>query len=387
MLLAVLVFGVALFACTACKRQRPTEIELPNETKALPPVEASWTRAGDLLQARSEHVVIALADGSALVAGGAVKDGKRIASVERFDPAANKWEKRAPMPSPVAEARAVVLRDGRVLVCGGRMEYSPLLDRCVLYDPTKDEWRAAASMPWPRLDHELVLLKDGTVLAVGGKKEVLAVAAETAVYDPGRDAWAPSGSLAHARVNHTATLLTDGRVAVIGGEGTASNTRTGWIELFDPAKRAWTNGGVLAAPRSSHVAILRRDGMVLVTGGETEVAAGDTPVEKSSAVYDPATRTVGAGPAAHRRSHGQGVPLADGRVLLLGSVDENIKESPPLIIDAAKSGSALATPWPRKPGVLHDRVAVALKDGRVLAAGGHLQSGGETAETWLFALK
>jgi hypothetical protein len=381
-MITTVAFAAILSAC-----RRDTTRETDVEMHVLPPVEGTWSRVGDMLEVRVDHAVVALPDGSALAIGGVGGVGDaRLATVERFDPLTNRWERRASLPAPASDLRTAVLRDGRVLACGGKATHTAYLDRCALYDPGKDEWRPAAKLPWPRIEHELVVFTDGRVLVVGGRKELLAVAAEAAVYDPKTDAWAETGTLAVARTDHTATLLLDGRVAVIGGQGTSSGTRTASIELFDPEKRTWTTGGALPEPRSGHAALLRPDGTVLVAGGETDVGPMLTPVEKTFAIFDPKTGKIVVGLAPHRRTRGQALPLTDHRVLLLDSVDENIHDGAPLIIDATKNGSALGPAWPRAPSLLHERIAAVLRSGRILAAGGSLESGTRLAETWLLEL-
>ncbi len=148
------------------------------------PATGRWSAAGELDLARTDFVLVALADGGALVAGGNVRPdpdpssfaNEPTATVERFDPAASIWSPTGDMALAAADRTGIRLPDGRVLVAGGDLTVQqPDFERshgltadAELYDPEAGTWAPTTPMPHPRSDASAVLLEDGSVLLLGG---------------------------------------------------------------------------------------------------------------------------------------------------------------------------------------------------------------------------
>src|SRR5262245_6073645 len=158
--------------------------------------DGSWTRAGDLSAARGSFVLVVLADGRVLAAGGAGgfdASGERppLASAELFDPATGRWRPTASLHAGRSRFAAALLDDGRVLVIGGSDAVGPIAD-CEIYDPASETWTAAAPLGTPRHLHGAARLHDGSVLAVGGISDLSPAqtyerSAER--YDPATNRW------------------------------------------------------------------------------------------------------------------------------------------------------------------------------------------------------
>lgn len=87
-----------------------------------------------------------------------------------YDPAANSWTARQPVPL-AGEAHGVASSLGMVCAIGGRLAASgnfntPYSD-VSCYDPATDQWTAAPSLP-RALQEVAAVTVDGVIIAIGG---------------------------------------------------------------------------------------------------------------------------------------------------------------------------------------------------------------------------
>ena len=307
----------------------------------------------------TQHVAVALADGSALVMGGNTSESLNTPDTDsslRFDPVTETFSRgpdlafsaQAEFTTPVAfndggfllvgpginsalhldgglratqafnatagtfhrvgdvairhDAGGAVtaLDGGRALVTGGQI---PGVSGAETYDPASEQWSAAASMATARRGHTATRLADGRVLIAGGVTccdglgELVTSAAE--VYDPRANVFQETGSLLQARGFHAATLLADGRVLVTGGVVATDDSTTASAEIYDPATGRFASAGNMQSSRFGHSAILLTDGRVLALGGLQPAAGTD--------LFDPHTGAWMPGPTpappSPRRQH------------------------------------------------------------------------------------
>ena len=108
--------------------------------------------------------------GGALYAIGGWSGGHRVATAERYDPAANTWTAIASMASARTDFAAAAM-GGALYVTGGlEGPYAGphvALMRCERYDPVSNVWSRIADLPEPRFGHALACL-GGSLYAVGG---------------------------------------------------------------------------------------------------------------------------------------------------------------------------------------------------------------------------
>jgi N-acetylneuraminic acid mutarotase len=126
---------------------------------------------GSLTQYRTGFTLVALPNGSALVAGGLdpSSGSEAVATAELLDRATNQWKPTASMNSAAANRVAVVLANGKVLVAGGLPGlHQPAIENAELYDPAGGTWTATKAMPMTLERAGAVLLSDGSVLVAGG---------------------------------------------------------------------------------------------------------------------------------------------------------------------------------------------------------------------------
>ena len=138
------------------------------------PATGTWSSIGSLDKLHGHlPAVVPLADGGALVIGGANANERSVRSVERLDPRSGKWRTVGSLRTARDGAVAALLDDGRVLVAGGfsgdtwASNRKPLVSAEV-FDPAKNVFGRASDMPKPRNRGVAVLLTDGSVLVAGG---------------------------------------------------------------------------------------------------------------------------------------------------------------------------------------------------------------------------
>jgi large repetitive protein len=134
-----------------------------------------------------------------------------------------------------------------------------------------------------------------------------------------------TGDLTTARQFHTATLLTNGKVLIAGGFTILTGVPVSGFpvhasaELYDPSTRTFTPTGNMAAARHGHTATLLPNGKVLIAGGHFAVNADGLPPLTGAELYDPSTGTFTAtGAMTTGRAWHTATLLNNGRVLIAG---------------------------------------------------------------------
>jgi large repetitive protein len=242
-------------------------------------------------------------------------------------------------------------------------------------------WTPVAPLTTERMGHDAFVLADGRVLVMGGATSSTASFAE--IYDPQRDTWTPIGGPPPAFTG-SRVMLESGLVLIAGGArrgATGSDEFTNQAELFDPATGERRPTGSMITARTSALTRLA-DGRVLAIGG---AGAGDTLVT-SAEIYDPATgEWTPAGEMSVGRSAHVAVVMRDGRVLVAGGMTKRDRvhhgtDSVEIYDPASNTWTATASLSTSRNGA----VGALLDDGTVLVASGSwsLYSTEPTAETY-----
>lgn len=142
----------------------------------------------------------------------------------RYDPQADKWEARAPLPVPRNSAAGAVLGD-ELFVISGRTVAGGNTPVCHAYDAQADRWREIAPLPHP-LDGRAPRGQGGlaaaalkrSIYAFGGEwfGETSGVYADTVVYRPENGLWFPDAPMTRPRHGLGAVALS-GAIYAIGG--------------------------------------------------------------------------------------------------------------------------------------------------------------------------
>ena len=279
------------------------------------PATGRWSPSGDMDQEREFFTLINLGDGGILAAGGTDVQLEPPKATEVRDPGTGEWSASGKMSTGRERGAAVLLNDGRVLYTGGKNKNLREQNSTEIFDPANGEWTEAAQMSQARSIHTATLLQDGRVLVTGGGKPEGPFLATAEIYDPSADTWTQVGSMRLPRILHTATLLSDGRVLVAGGKGEpvpdVDSQLRQTAEIYDPKTGEWSPAGEMAEGRAEHTATVLADGRVLVIGSLGNKATAE--------IYDPATDTwYDAGSMEETRYRHTATVLADGSVLVVG---------------------------------------------------------------------
>ncbi|MBM3948171.1 MAG: hypothetical protein FJ312_02815 [SAR202 cluster bacterium] len=178
------------------------------------------------------------------------------------------------------------------------------------------------------------------------------------------------GDLKESRSAHTAVVLQDGKVFTAGGRGVAFNFGTGRVqsaEFYDPATGEWTLTDEMSRERNSIALAVLPDGKVLVAGGS---GGGSAQYATNSAeVWDPATgRWTPTGDTTVPREEAATVVLKDGRVLVIGGIDDTF--IPLKSVETYDVATGKWTPVASMETARNNHTATLLQDGRVLVVGG-----------------
>src|SRR5206468_2703079 len=105
--------------------------------------------------------------------------------VEVYDPVADTWIAKNPLPAERTSSGAAVI-NGTLYLPGGELNddfFGPHLDPTTLaYDPLTDAWTTRASMATPRGGYAAAAL-NGLIYAIGGVSDAVEA------YDPAADSW------------------------------------------------------------------------------------------------------------------------------------------------------------------------------------------------------
>jgi len=173
-----------------------------------------------------------------------------------YNPAADAWRALAPLPSKRGSPVAVTVGD-KMYVIGGastlpgstavhpaRPHYS--VGAVEEYDPAANTWRARAPIPTPR-NHATAGVVSGKVYVIGGRVGGAFVSSGSSnvgiveEYDPGTDAWgAPRARMLSPR-SAMSSGTWGGKIYVTGGEGQDYVTMFTFraLEAYDPASNTW----------------------------------------------------------------------------------------------------------------------------------------------------
>lgn len=269
-------------------------------------------------EARVAHIAALLKDGRVLVAGGWTGTNT-TASAEFFDPGTRTFTPAAAMLSARMDATATPLTDGAILVAGGASAVNSALAKAEVFNLIKGHFVATGSMHQARAHHAAARLSDGRVLVIGGLHKRQSATATAELYNPASNTFSKTGPMRHARCKHGAVLLQDGRVMVIGGSRNCEEQhRIAQTEIYDPHTGQFSDGPSLLNPRYKIVTAT-----TVMPSGDVVVVGDANDVE----IWTPGTAAFvkAGGSIGNRLAFSTATPLSDGKVLVLGGYDNNIR--------------------------------------------------------------
>ena len=216
----------------------------------------------------ANHVGVEVLD-KKLYAIGGHQDQNRKPHNECFvyDLEAKRWDKIASLPQPCG-AIACVGMNGLLHAIGGAIGDTSAekksVDWHLVYDPKADRWDNRRPMPTGR-DHTGVVAIGNMIHLVGGRVDSFHTNSNLHhAYDPKQDKWVVRRPLPTARSGHGAVLYR-GKLFVMGGEGT--DRVFGQNEAYDPATDRWEAYAPMMTPRHGLGAAVVGDAIHVAGGG------------------------------------------------------------------------------------------------------------------------
>jgi N-acetylneuraminic acid mutarotase len=218
-----------------------------------------------------------------------------------YDPAADSWKALAPMPSKRGSPVAVAVGD-KIYVIGGVTLLPGSTDTALNfttpqlvvgtveeYDPAANTWRERSPMPTPR-NHAAIGAVNGKIYVIGGRVGAAFIGLATDVsvveeYDPATDKWsAPRSRMPTAR-SALGYGTINGRIYIAGGEFQDPHMMATFrsVEAYDPATNSWSIMPPMPVSRHGLAAGAIGNHLILVGG---DVQSSGTGVDVSTAEVD-----------------------------------------------------------------------------------------------------
>jgi N-acetylneuraminic acid mutarotase len=240
---------------------------------AYDPAADAWTELPELPRG-ANHVGVAELDGRIYAIGGFVEQNRRPHDeCFVFGAEGERWSRIAPLPEACGAIGCVAL-DGRIHAVGGAVgdtfDTRVSIDGHLVYDPAADRWERAAPMPLGR-DHVGIVALGGLIHLIGGRVGTFHPnSALHHTWDPREDRWRQRVPMPTPRSGHGAVVYR-GKIHCMGGEGT--NRVFGTHEAYDPTADAWASYAPMATPRHGMGAVVLGDA-IHVAGGGPQVGGG-----------------------------------------------------------------------------------------------------------------
>jgi Kelch motif len=226
-----------------------------------------WTVAAPLPRG-ANHVGVAFIDDKLYAIGGFVEQNRRPHNeCFVYDTSTDRWERIAPLPAACGSVACVAL-GGLLHGIGGAIgdtsEAKRSVDWHLVYDPKADRWEHRAPLPTGR-DHVGALAVGNLIHVIGGRVNSFHTNSNLHHrYDPAQDKWEARNPLPTARSGHGAVHYR-GKIFVMGGEGT--NRVFGQNEAYDPRTDAWEHYAPMSTPRHGLGAVAIGDAVYVAGGG------------------------------------------------------------------------------------------------------------------------
>jgi hypothetical protein len=287
----------------------PTEI--PTNAVSL-----YWIPDATLIQRRTWHEAVLLANGKIIVSGG-VSDYGIIAQRCELYSSSTGWQAGSFMQNPrYQHTLTLFANNAKALATGsGLLTYQRTAE---VYDSSSDTWTlTSTNMSTGRYAHTATLLKNGEILIVGGIQSSGLVLSSTELFTSSSSSFTRINNLNVGRFYFASTLLNDGSTVLVTGGGDPNYKMTPTAELYISGSWVFT-ANYMTQPRAYHASVLLNDGNVLIAGGGN----GATVSYSTAEIYNPTTGTfTSVGSMTYRRGAFTLTLLPSGQVLATGGID------------------------------------------------------------------
>jgi N-acetylneuraminic acid mutarotase len=266
-LLGVAVVNDKIYAIGGCTHRL-------NVTEEYNPTTNTWTTKAAMPTPRFSFA-IAVYHNKIYCIGGLIANSNPMLSssvtgaIEVYDPAADTWEVKKPMPTPRTQFEANVVND-RIYLIGGRTggQYSTVTSNEV-YDPVSESWTTKTGMFYPVTEYASTVI-GSKIYVMGGQDEFndpMTLDANQ-IYDTTTDSWSfgtpiPTAVKSAACVS---SVTFPSKIFLIGGELATGGSGTNNTQIYNPEKDSWSVGASMPTARFG-IAIATLDGAIYAIGG------------------------------------------------------------------------------------------------------------------------
>ena len=214
----------------------------------------------------ANHVGVVVVDGKLYAVGGHTDQNRKPDNLcFVFENGA--WRRIAPLPQACGAIGCAAL-NGLLHAIGGAIgdttEAKKSVDWHLAYDPKADRWSARRPLPTGR-DHTGTVTIEDRIHVVGGRVDSFHTNSNLHhAYDAREDKWYVRAPLPTARSGH-GSVLYRGQIFVMGGEGT--NRVFGQNEGYDPKADTWFSYAPMPTPRHGLGAVAIGDYIHVAGGG------------------------------------------------------------------------------------------------------------------------
>jgi len=205
------------------------------------PTNDTWTTKSNMPTARTD-LCASVVNGKIYAIGGR-PGGEYTSIVEEYDPTTDTWTRKADMPTARGISAACAV-NSKIYVIGGLKVLlfapgNPVLSTVEEYDPATDKWTKKADMPTARCFLSADAVND-KIYAIGGiavemgPGEITVPTVE--IYDPSTNIWTKGPDMPTKR-SSLSVVSGDGKLYVIGGSvisGGASGPVMATVEEYTP---------------------------------------------------------------------------------------------------------------------------------------------------------
>ena len=192
-----------------------------------------------LMTVPRSHATATVEQDKAYVFGGQrPSESTPVNTVEMYDPVADVWSQKAPMPTARSSSVAESV-NGKIYIIGGSVGGGSWSSYNVneLYDPDTDSWTAKTSMPTGR--HQAVsMVYNEKIYVIGGEAGIYEPTNSVEIYDPETDTWSTGASMPTARGSSAIGEYNDEWYVISGYLTYANFTKA--VEKYNPKTNTWT---------------------------------------------------------------------------------------------------------------------------------------------------
>jgi N-acetylneuraminic acid mutarotase len=213
--------------------------------------------------------------------------------VRAYDPAANEWTPKQPMPEASQRAAAHTIGD-RIYVVVGNTPVRQLQNGLYEYDPVGDRWSARTPRPTYRT-YFVSATVNGLLYVIGGLGLVgdgpgpaygasIETKSHVEIYDPVTDRWTTGAPLPTIQLAQTSCVVGD-QIYLFGGSRGGPYERS--ILTYDTTSNSWSAKSPMPNTRVSAACAVVDDAVYLIGGHATSPAEPLDAIER----YDPFVET------------------------------------------------------------------------------------------------